>query len=212
MYKVRIRYSKGGGAAYSSHLDLMKILQRSFLRAGLSLKYSEGFNPHICMSILVPLSTGYESRCELCDVELTTDAPPEDLIQRLNPALPAGIRALEAGPALRPPREIAFCTYELRLPEGDPAAMAALFTQPVLLDKRSKRGVREVDVCPYIREIAFETTENGVLCRGVLAAGNDPLNPLYLTKALKGAGLLSEEAVVSYLRTEILDENGKLFF
>ena len=71
MFKMRILFEKKDDAAYISHLDLMKVLQRSFCRAKLPVKYSEGFNPHICMSILSPLSTGYRSRYELCDLELT---------------------------------------------------------------------------------------------------------------------------------------------
>lgn len=212
MYKARIRFEKSGSAAYSSHLDLMKTLQRSFLRAGLPMKYSEGYNPHICMSILVPLSTGYETCCDLCDLELTCDTMPEDLTERLNAALPTGIRALEAGEAQRPPREVAFCTYALHIPSGDPAAMQALFEQPVLIEKRSKRGIREVDLLPYIRALSFAQTEDGVCCRCVLAAGNDPLNPLYVAKALKRAELVPEEAVIGYRRLEILDENGEIFF
>ena len=56
MFKVRFCYEKKGTAAYISHLDLIRTFQRSFLRAGLPVKYSQGFNPHIEMSIVVPLS------------------------------------------------------------------------------------------------------------------------------------------------------------
>lgn len=212
MYKVRLKFSKTGAAAYTSHLDLMKMLQRGFIRAGLPLKYSEGFNPHICMSILVPLSTGYESLCELCDLELTCDEMPEGLVERLNAAFPMGIRALDAIPAQRPPREVAQCVYELTMPAGDPAAMEALFRQPVVLEKRSKRGIKEVDICPYIQAISFETAGEKVLCRCTVAAGNDPLNPLYITRGLQKAGLIPEDGVVTYLRREILDEKGEIFF
>ena len=41
MYKVRLQFSKQGGAAYISHLDLMKTLQRSFCRAKLPVRYSK---------------------------------------------------------------------------------------------------------------------------------------------------------------------------
>lgn len=212
MFKVRLKFSKTGAVAYTSHLDLMKMLQRGFIRAGLPLRYSEGFNPHICMSILVPLSTGYESVCELCDIELTCDEMPECLVDKLNAAFPMGIRALEVIPAQRPPRDVAQCVYELTMPAGDVAAMTQLFKSPVVLEKRSKRGIKEVDICPYIKEISFEEAGEKVLCRCVLAAGNDPLNPLYITRGLQKAGLIDEDGVVTYLRREILDEKGEIFF
>ena len=69
MRKIRLFYKKLGRAVYISHLDLMRTLQRAFLRAGYSLKYSEGFNPHPVISILLPLSVGASSECELMDFE-----------------------------------------------------------------------------------------------------------------------------------------------
>ena len=44
MDKLRLRFEKTGRAVYISHLDLMATMQRAFSRAGLELKYSEGFN------------------------------------------------------------------------------------------------------------------------------------------------------------------------
>ena len=44
--KLRMRFSKTGRAIWLSHLDLMRTMQRAFLRAEYPLKYSEGFNPH----------------------------------------------------------------------------------------------------------------------------------------------------------------------
>ena len=53
MDKLRLRFEKTGRAVYISHLDLMATMQRAFARAGLELKYSEGFNPHPLISILL---------------------------------------------------------------------------------------------------------------------------------------------------------------
>ena len=91
MYKLRFCFEKNGPAAYISHLDLMKALQRSFVRAGIPVKYSQGFNPHIEMSIVVPLSTGYETRCDLCDLDLVTDELPENFVESLNAVMPWGM-------------------------------------------------------------------------------------------------------------------------
>ena len=212
MYKLRFCFEKNGPAAYISHLDLMKALQRSFVRAGLPVKYSQGFNPHIEMSIVVPLSTGYETRCDLCDLDLVVDELPENFVSSLNAVMPWGMKVLHAGPADRPVREIACCSYEISLPAGDTDTMKALFEQPVLLEKRSKRGRKEVDLREYIRQLDFVAEGDKTLCRCVLLAGNDSLNPMYLTQALKNAGLVEQEAVAKYVRTGILDENLKIFW
>ena len=65
MYKVRLKFEKKEYSSYISHLDLMQTLQRSLIRAALPVKYTSGFNPHIYLSILVPLSTGYQSEYDL---------------------------------------------------------------------------------------------------------------------------------------------------
>jgi len=70
MRKLRLLFAKTDRAVYISHLDLMHVLQRVFLRAGYQLKYSEGFNPHPVISIAVPLSVGHASVCELLDFTL----------------------------------------------------------------------------------------------------------------------------------------------
>jgi radical SAM-linked protein len=212
MYKLRFCFEKNGPAAYISHLDLMKALQRSFVRAGIPVKYSQGFNPHIEMSIVVPLSTGYETRCDLCDLDLVVDELPENFVDSLNAVMPWGMKVLHAGPADRPVRDIACCSYEIVLPAGDAGAMKALFDQPVLLEKRSKRGRKEVDLRDYIKQLTFTAEGDKTLCRCVLLAGNDSLNPMYLTQALKNAGLVEREAVAKYVRTGILDENLEIFW
>lgn len=212
MFKARMEYEKTGTAAYISHLDLMQVLQRGFVRAGLPVKYSEGFNPHIYLSVLAPLSTGHESLCELCDFDFTTDAIPEGTLEKLNAALPAGIRARSIGQADRPVNQIANAAYRITLPGGDPEAMARLFAGSVMIEKRSKRGSKEVDLKDYIRSIAFSAEGDKVVAEVVLAAGNDPLNPSYIVAALQENGLLPQDVCAAFLRTGLLDQDCKKFW
>ncbi len=106
MDKLRLRFAKRGRAVYISHLDLMRTMQRAFLRAGYALKYSEGFNPHPVISILLPLGVGCASDCELMDFSLTEPAELSLLPERLTAAMPEGIEALEAYPGGRKGREL----------------------------------------------------------------------------------------------------------
>ncbi|MBQ1678087.1 MAG: DUF2344 domain-containing protein [Oscillospiraceae bacterium] len=94
----RLLFTKEGVSIWSSHLDLMRALMRSFRRAGIELKHSQGFTPHPELSILMPLSVGVESRCEIAEFALAEgcEIPAEEIAARLNPVLPAGIRALES--------------------------------------------------------------------------------------------------------------------
>ena len=90
MGKLRFRFEKTGRAKYISHLDLMRTFQRAFLRAGIDVKHTEGFNPHPYISIVLPLSLGSESLCEYLDAEINGRAA--EAVKGLNSALPEGIR------------------------------------------------------------------------------------------------------------------------
>ena len=86
------QFRKTGAAVYVSHLDLMRTMQRAFLRAGFPLAYSEGFNPHAILSMALPLSVGMESVCELMDFRLRDPADPAVLPERLTAAMPEAAR------------------------------------------------------------------------------------------------------------------------
>ena len=45
-YAVRLRFYKKGSLSYIAHLDLVRTLTKSIARAGIPVRYSEGFNPH----------------------------------------------------------------------------------------------------------------------------------------------------------------------
>ncbi len=213
MYKVRLLFEKLEPACYTSHLDLMKALQRSLRRAGLPVRYSEGFNPHIVLSILIPLSTGYRSVCELCDFELTCDDMPPDLVPRLNRVFPLGLRAIHAGPAVRPVSQAAACEYEIRW-HGVCCAQQVLtaLSDALCVEKRSKRGSKQVDVRSYLKSFDAADREGDTICRCVVQAGEDPLNPAYLTLALTQSAVLPQDVATTYTRCAILDANGKEFF
>lgn len=69
MPKHRLAFSKADTAKFISHLDLMRTFQRSFLRAGIAIKHTEGFNPHAFVSIPLPLSVGFSSGCEVLECQ-----------------------------------------------------------------------------------------------------------------------------------------------
>ena len=211
MYRIRAEFSKFGGAAYISHLDLMKTFQRSLRRAHLPVKYSQGFNPHIYISILAPLSTGYQCKRDVADFDLNEAVDYEEICGRLNAAFPHGIAVSRAFEAVRPAREIAFSRYEIMYPGRDAEKLAEAFKEPVFVEKRSKRSVKEVNLLNYIHSIAFDAREDGVLCTAVVSAGGEPLNPMYITAALKEKGLVPADFSPIYTRDGLLDKNLRFF-
>ena len=83
----RALFEKAGNARYISHLDLMRVFQRAFKRAGLPLTHTQGFNPRPSVSIALPLSLGVESQCELLDFELERPYACAEIREKLNAAL-----------------------------------------------------------------------------------------------------------------------------
>ena len=92
MATFRFSFSVMGVLKFLSHLDLLKLFTRSLLRAGLPVAYSEGFNPHPRISFGPPRGVGIEGIAEYCDLQLQRELPPEEIIEKLNKALPDAVR------------------------------------------------------------------------------------------------------------------------
>ena len=92
----RILFEKKGNAIWISHLDLMRVFQRAFKRAGLNLTHTQGYNPRPSVSIALPLSVGVESNCELLDFDLDGDKVANRVVRgKLNDYLVPGIKVIK---------------------------------------------------------------------------------------------------------------------
>lgn len=89
--RLRITFSKGGLLAYTSHLDLMRIWERSLRRAGAPLAYSQGFNPRPKLQLAAALPLGHLGEAELVDVWLERPVSMEAFTKALVPVLPDGL-------------------------------------------------------------------------------------------------------------------------
>jgi len=163
MHKLRLRYVKTGTAKYISHLDLMSTMKRALLRAGVSLKYSDGFNPHPYMSGALPLPVGSASICELLDFGAADELPPDILPEIINAVLPEGLEILEAyvpGSKFSGIKWIGL-NGSLFYRVCDPAIIVdklteAFSAESIIITKRTKRGTSELDIVPFIRDVGFE--------------------------------------------------------
>lgn len=212
MYNVRVLFTKDKVAKYISHLDLMQVFRRAFTRIGLELTYSGGFHPHMHMNILLPLSTGFSSECELLDFELEGKRAPDNIVMRLNSVLPDGICVIKVIDSVRKAGEIAFAKYAILLETSVPADdISALFARDeITLLKRTKRGQSEVNIKPLIRELSVSQKDGAVEMTATLSVGQNNLNPEYLVSAVEQY-LGAQEQYASYHRIEIYDEKGEIF-
>lgn len=195
MYNYRIKFCKTGESVFISHLDLMRTFQRAFFRAELALGFSEGFNPHARMTVLLPLPLGDSSLCEYLDFEISDPPAPEEMISRLNTALPDGIRVSGAYPEPERKRQIKWLRFSGRLNfEGSDSAeriVAALNTlfasESLSVMKKTKHGEAEIDLKANIRNISFSASAENAGCVELdctLSAAEPALGPAVILNAI----------------------------
>jgi radical SAM-linked protein len=218
MDKLRLRFEKTGRAVYISHLDLMRVLQRGFTRAGLKLKYSEGFNPHAVLSVCLPLSVGMGSVCELMDFRLAEDTDLAALPEKLNAALPEGIRAMEVYPQQRKIAELKWLCVDGRFDydhrdteELAPRLMDFFSAETRMVSRRTKRGEAPFDLAPHILSLSVWPGEGSVAVQAVLSAQEPTVNPELLVAALRFDAPELAPDFAFFTRVETYDADMGLF-
>ena len=190
----RLLFEKTGNAVWISHLDLMRLFQRAFKRAGLPLTHTQGFNPRPSVSIAMPLSVGVESVCELLDFDLEGEAVScEEIFTRLNQTLVEGVRVLQVYENGRKIRDLSLLhcqvtlEYDSGIPENAKPALQELFTrESLVVPKKSKNGVQEQDIIPMIKHLELlEAGEGELVLDCVVCCQNPTLNPMQLVAAIE---------------------------
>ncbi len=217
---LRARFSKTGDAVWMSHLDLMRVLQRSFRRAGLLLAHSHGYTPHPNLSLALPLSVGVESRCEIMDFELEEGQDASNLCERLNRVLPEGIEIHEIYDGGLKIKELKWLQigitmeYDRGIPDGAAQAIAALFgREELLFEKTTKSGaVVTQNLAEMLKEVYITQEDDNTLCMQCLISAQNPaLNPARITEAIERElpDLAPDFSAVH--RMEALTEDGAVF-
>ena len=190
----RLLFEKTGNAVWMSHLDLMRLFQRAFKRAGLPLTHTQGYNPRPSVSIALPLSVGVESYCELLDFDLYGDPVScEDILAKLNGALVEGVRVLKVYEEGAKIKHLSFldCTVDLEydngIPEAAAAQIAALFSQSeILVEKKGKNGIVEQNIAPMIKKLEVSPVDDHVIrLRARICCQNPTLNPAQMVAAIQ---------------------------
>ncbi len=192
----RIAFKKGESIKYISHLDLMRTFNRMFLRAEIPVKYSEGFNPHINLNFVLPLSVGVTSESDFCEISLSDNMSLSEVKERLVKAAPEGIEITDVTENYYPAfKEVAKASFEVEVfsDKTKNEFLNFLSLKEIITEKKTKKGIKEIDIKPMIFDFEIEDTNNGsVIIKLLLAAGNTTnLNPSLVIKAAQ-----------SYMNTE----------
>ena len=218
---ARLLFEKTGNAVWISHLDLMRLFQRAFKRAGLPLTHTQGYNPRPSVSIALPLPVGIESCCELLDFDLDGGIalPCEEIKRRLNAALVEGVRVLDVYENGRKIRDLALLRcqaqleYDAGIPEGCLDAIGELFRrESLVVPKKSKNGPTEQDIIPMIKELSVAAADgNTVILDAVICCQNPSLSPVQLPAAIDKFLPDNKPDFAKCRRMELLDAQGKIF-
>ncbi len=156
--RAAVHYSKRDPAHYFGHLELVRIFERAVRRSGIEVEFTGGFHPKPKFSFHDPLPVGMQSEKEIFFLTLKNRADLERFADRVNSQLPDGLEILACREAdkegdLMPPDSV---VYRVELSDGvfDPALLAAFAAAPeMMIEKKSKRGRRLIDLKPAVASI-----------------------------------------------------------
>lgn len=226
---IRAKFTKLEELKYISHLDLMRLFQRTFRRANIPVKYSEGFNPHPQFSLATALALGVSSNGEYMDVELDTQICPEEFSKRMNEVLPNGIKILKAVsldcnssivPLIRwSAYIIGFTTQEaMTVEQINNEIHSFLNNEELILTKEKKKGknviIKQYNVRNRIKELFLISNEDDtIILKTTLMTGSQGnIKPVEVVELLeKYSRIKLEKDSLKIHRLELfIEENGAI--
>jgi len=103
-----------GDLRFASHHDMMRVIERTLLRANLPLKYSQGFSPRALLSLSFPRPVGIATKRDLLVTTLDSPMVRQELLAAANRHCPEGLKFVDAtlleSKATPMPVE---CTYQI---------------------------------------------------------------------------------------------------
>lgn len=184
--QVRIKFFKIGDLKFISHLDLCRTLRGAFGRAGVPVKYSEGFNPHPKMVFTQPLSIGVESISEYVDIPFTEERDPEQLKAAINAELPAQLQVVAIYQKDKELHEVDTADYRYTFADCTKEELETALSGNLEIEKKSKKGMIMVDLKQRLRGYTVHETDKGtVLCIRMDASQTSFVNPEHLARAIE---------------------------
>ena len=169
--KIRIKFAKYGTLKFIGHLDVMRFFQKAIRRAGIDIKYSEGFSPHQIMSFAAPLGVGMESMGEYLDIEVNSITSVEDMKTALNKTMVDGIEVLSVkilpDSSKNAMASVAAAAYAISYKEGSfpiedmPQKLTDFYAkESIVVTKKTKKSTMDMDLKPGIFELRMDKTLN----------------------------------------------------
>lgn len=88
-----IKYTKKDNAKYIPHVDMLRQITRILRRAGITVKFSQGFNPHELIYFAPPIPLCMASTAEYCAI--STDEKAQTFMEKFNAVSLDGITCVK---------------------------------------------------------------------------------------------------------------------
>lgn len=95
LFRLRVWFKKQGRCAMLAHLEVARTVEREIRRAGLPFAISNGFSPHMRISLGSALPVGVGGDRECFDVYLTEYVAPHDALERFVAACPPDLAVFD---------------------------------------------------------------------------------------------------------------------
>ncbi len=159
--RYRIRFSKLGDARFFGHLELATIVQRAVKRAGLTVKYSKGFNPAMRLAFDNALPVGMESEEEFFTLYLDQSLSAMTIQKKLNQQMPAGLAVIDCHLAgKKQPDPPGISVYQVKLPADalEKSTVDGFLAQDTFMveDLTKKGKIRKTDLRQAVADIAWQ--------------------------------------------------------
>lgn len=221
MLEKRIWFDKKGVVRFISHLDLMRTMTKIVQRSGISLWYTEGFNPKPYVTFALPLSLGMESENDCFDIRLEGETSNEEILSSLKAVLPPLINIIAVTDPVYKPKEIASAQFDITFSDlKDSEKLLELIksllnSEELVVQKLGKKGrkkvLKDIDLMPYIKYYDVNEENGEILLRLVLPAGGETnINPSLLIDEIKRQS--GEEDMMCLIRrNKLITKDGKDF-
>lgn len=218
--RLRIEYSLSPDLKFLSNLEMMRLMERSLRRSSLPYALTEGFNPHIKMSLGTVLPVGVWGVREYMDVELTEEIEEEMFVNQFNAALPPGIKVNKALPisdkasSLMKIINAAAYTFVLKKSAYDLKSwkQQILQAESLKIKSRGKKKDVEKDIKAGIYKIEVNYEKEHIYITVWVSVG-EPVNVRYdeLHDLLIDTGILSDDITDIYRSGNYIKE-GEFFY
>ncbi len=180
-YTVRLKFTKLGILRFLSHIELVNLFQKAFMRLNLPIVFSQGYNPIPKMEFSNPLTLGIESESEYLQFRVQSNYLLDSFKDAMNDELPEGIQVSDYiyTPDVLPKlqKEIQSLKYQIYLneqlmPEDFESRLNQLKElKEIQSEKRNKKGhfTQRENLCLIIEfnkeenylTLSYKTDESG---------------------------------------------------